>query len=85
MNTLLVENSSAISKIEFNQEESIVGIFYTSSPERGYEFYCEEFDVVQNEIVNTYNSGESVGKKIHSLRKEGKLETIIIGESNEEN
>lgn len=83
MNTLVIDNSSAISKIEFNREESIVGIYYTSS-DKGYEFYCEEFDETLNEILKTYENGESVGKKIHSLRKEGKLETIVIGEKNEE-
>ena len=83
MTTLIIENSSAISKVEFNNEESIVGIYYTSNPERGYDFYCDNIEEIQFEITQTYSLGESVGKKIHTLRKEGKLETIIIEETNE--
>ena len=35
---LEVENSSAISKISLNYEENIVGVAYTSNPEKFYDF-----------------------------------------------
>lgn len=82
METLEIKNSSAISQINFEKDENIVGICYTSSS-KVYEFYCNEFDKVKEQILNTYNKEESVGKLINSLRKEGKLETIIVEEANE--
>lgn len=82
MKTLEIQNSSAISKITFEVEESIVGICYTSS-DKVYEFYCDDIEDVKTQIIDTYNNDESVGKLIHSLRKEGKLETIIVENTNE--
>jgi hypothetical protein len=82
METLEIKNSSAISQINFEKEESIVGICYTSSS-KVYEFYCEDFESVKEQIINAHEKAESVGKLINSLRKDGSLETIILEETNE--
>lgn len=84
MTTLEISNSSAISKIDFQEDENIVGICYTSS-NKIYEFYCDDIQNVKEKILNTQEKNESVGKLIHSLRKDGILESIIVEETNEPN
>ena len=82
MTTLEITNSSAISKISFNHDESIIGICYTSS-NKIYDFYCNEFDDVKTQIIDAHKNDESLGKLIHSFRKDGKLETIIVKTTDE--
>jgi hypothetical protein len=77
MKTLEIKSSSAISKILLNEEESIVGICFTSNAEKTYDFYCGSFEEVKNKIIETENTGGSIGKLIHSYRKDGTLEAII--------
>lgn len=72
-----IQNSSAISKIEFNNESNIVGICFTSNSEKTYDFYCETFEETKNKIKETHESGESVGKLVSTLRKNGTLEVVI--------
>lgn len=76
MLTIEISNSSAISKINLLEEENIIGIAYTSNSEKIYEFYCDDFENVKNKIENTLQKDESVGKLIHTLRKNGEIETI---------
>lgn len=78
MNTLEVKNSSAICSIEFNLEKSIVGIYFTSNPEKAYEFHCDTLAEVKDKLYDCYEKGESIGKMIHSYRKDGTFEAIIV-------
>lgn len=77
METLEIQNSSAISKIIFNEDENIVGISFTSNVDKLYDYYCTTFDETKTKIKEAHQSGESVGKLISSLRKEGTLEVIV--------
>lgn len=76
MITLDVPNSSAISKINLIEDENIIGIAYTSNSEKIYEFYCDDFQSVKDKIQETLQREESIGKLIHSLRKNGEIESI---------
>jgi predicted 3-demethylubiquinone-9 3-methyltransferase (glyoxalase superfamily) len=77
METIEIKNSSAIAKIVFNDEKNIVGICFTSNIEKSYDFYCETFEDTKTKIIETDTLGESVGKLIHSFRKDGTLEAIV--------
>ena len=77
METLEIKNSSAISKILLNEEESIVGICFTSNTDKTYDFYCGSFEEVKTKIIETETTGGSIGKLIHSYRKDGTLEAIV--------
>jgi len=77
MKTLEIKSSSAISKILFNEEKSIVGICFTSNTDKTYDFYCEKFEDTKTKIIETDFLGESIGKLIHSYRKDGTLEAIV--------
>lgn len=69
---LEVENSSAISKISLNYEENIVGVAYTSNPEKFYDFFCEDVISVRDKL----KSAESMGKCVSELKKEGTLQVM---------
>lgn len=77
METIEIKNSSAIAKIVFNNEKNVVGICFTSNIEKSYDFYCETFEDTKTKIIETDTLGESVGKLIHSFRKDGTLEAIV--------
>lgn len=76
MITLEISNSSAISKINLIEDENIIGIAYTSNNEKIYEFYCDDFECVKTKIQDALQKDESIGKLIHSLRKNGEIESI---------
>lgn len=77
METLEIKNSSAISKVIFNDEESIVGICFTSNVDKTYDFFCDKLEEVKLKIVQTEADGGSIGKLIHSYRKDGTFEAIV--------
>jgi len=77
MKTLEIKNSSAISKVIFDDTTSIVGICFTSNSDKTYDFYCEKFEDTKTKIIETNSLGESIGKLIHSYRKDGTLEAIV--------
>lgn len=77
METIEIKNSSAIAKIVFNNEKNIVGICFTSNVEKSYDFYCEAFEDTKTKIIEINSLGESIGKLIHSYRKDGTLEAMI--------
>jgi hypothetical protein len=80
MKTIKIENSSAISQINIDEAQQIVGVAYTSNESKIYEFFTEDVEYVENKISETLESGESVGKLIHSLKKEGMLEVFVTEE-----
>ena len=72
MEVLEITNSSAISKISFNDETSEVGIAYTYKPETFYIFKCDEMEVVKEKV----QTAESVGKLISQMKKDGVLMSV---------
>ena len=76
MEVLEIKNSSAIATISFDTENSIVGVAFTSNTDKVYEYKCETIDEVKTKLIETETEGGSVGKLIHSFRKDGILEII---------
>lgn len=74
MEILKIENSSAISQISINEEESLVGISFTYNPNKEYLFVCDEVEEVKSQIQST----DSVGKLINLFRKNGTLKQLNI-------
>lgn len=72
MEVLEFTDSSAIAKIQFDDEQGQVGVAYTSSPDNFYVFGCEDLDYVRLHIKTV----ESVGKFIAQMKKEGTLQKI---------
>lgn len=72
MEVLEFTDSSAIAKVQFDEEQSQVGVAYTYNPEKVYIFGCEDLDYVRLHIKTV----ESVGKFIAELKKEGTLQKI---------
>lgn len=72
MEVLEFTDSSAIAKVQFDDEQNQVGVAYTSSPNNFYVFACEDLDYVRLHIRTV----ESVGKFISQMKKEGTLQKI---------
>jgi hypothetical protein len=72
MQVLEFTDSSAIAKIQFDDEQNQVGIAYTYKPDKIYVFKCDDVDFVKNEI----KGAESVGKLVSALRKDGTLISV---------
>jgi len=72
MEVLEITNSSAISKISFNDETSEVGIAYSYKPETFYLFKCDEMEVVKEKV----QTADSVGKLISQMKKDGVLMSV---------
>lgn len=84
METLEIKSSSAIAKVNFYDEDGVVGICFTSNVDKEYKFLAEDFGEVKQNIVNAESGEQSVGKLIHSYRKSGTLTNIEIVNSEEE-
>ena len=69
-------NSSAVSKISFNHEDSEIGVAFTANPEKYYYFQCEDVDNFVEKLEETVNANESLGKFISGLRKDGTLISV---------
>jgi hypothetical protein len=80
METIEIKNSSAISKISFNEDESLVGICFTYNTDKEYLYHCEKLNEVKFQVLETETSGESIGKLINLFRKDGTFEIIEIEE-----
>jgi len=76
MEVLEITNSSAIAKISFDDEDNTVGVAYTYKPDKFYIFKCDSIEGFKGKLRNTWNAGESVGKLISQLKKEGTLQTV---------
>ena len=69
-------NSSAVSKISFNHEDSEIGVAFVANPEKYYYFQCEDVDNFVEKLEETANANESLGKFISGLRKDGTLISV---------
>ena len=76
MEVLEISTSGAIAKLSFNTETSEVGVAYTYKPDKFYVFKCDSIESFKGKLRNTFNAGESVGKLISQLKKEGTLQTV---------
>jgi hypothetical protein len=72
MEVLEITNSSAIARIEFDNEYNQVGIAYTYKPEQVYLFKCDDLTYVKEQVT----LAESVGKLVSQFRKDGTLVSI---------
>ena len=69
-----IENSSAISEINFGKDHGIIGITFRQGKE--YDFTTDSADVVRADIESAVANGESVGSPIADLRREGTLTAV---------
>ena len=76
MEVLEIHTSGAIAKLSLNEETSEVGVAYTYKPDKFYVFKCDSIEGFKGKLRNTWNAGESVGKLISQLKKEGTLQTV---------
>ena len=76
MNVIEFTNSSAVAKVSIDQDESQVGVAFTSNPEKFYMFQCDNVDGFVDSLNQTISTDESVGKFISKLRKDGTLVSV---------
>ena len=76
MEVLDIHTSGAIAKLSFNTETSEVGVAYTYKPEKFYIFKCDSIEGFKGKLHNTWNAGESVGKMISQMKKDGVLMSV---------
>ena len=76
MEVLKISNSSAIAKIYFDTETSEVGVYFKYNTDKSYVYGCDDVESFKGKLHNTFNVGESVGKLISSLKKDGTLQTL---------
>ena len=69
-----IENSSAISKINFSKDHGIIGITFRQGKE--YDFTTDYADEVKADIESAVANGDSVGSLIADLRREGTLTAV---------
>lgn len=76
MEVLDIHTSGAIAKLSFNIETSEVGVAYTYKPDKFYVFKCDSIEGFKGKLRNTFNAGESVGKMISQMKKDGVLMSV---------
>ena len=69
-----IENSSAISEINFGKDHGIIGITFRQGKE--YDFTTDYADEVKADIGSAVANGDSVGSLIADLRREGTLTAV---------
>jgi len=76
MEVLEISTSGAIAKLSFNTETSEVGVAYTYKPDKFYLFKCDSIDGFKDKLYTAFDNGESVGKMISQMKKDGVLVTV---------
>ena len=66
-----IENSSAISDINFGKDHGIIGITFRQGKE--YDFTTNDSDAIRNEVETTVANKGSIGTLYNTLRKEDRL------------
>jgi len=69
-----IENSSAISEINFGKDHGIIGITFRQGKE--YDFTTDSADEVRADIESAVANGESIGKLYNSLLREDRLTKV---------
>ena len=78
MEVIEIKNSSAIAKVSFDVEQHIVGIAFTYNADKDYLYKCDTIEDVKSYIIETEETGGSVGKLINQYKKDATFETINI-------
>jgi hypothetical protein len=73
METFNFSNSSAICKVILQVDDNIVGVAFTSNPDKEYLYLCEDIEEVKSKILQTKENKSSIGKLINQFKKEGIL------------
>jgi hypothetical protein len=76
MEVLEIKTSGAIAKLSFNTETSEVGVAYTYKPDKFYLFKCDSIDGFKDRLYTAFDNGESIGKMISDLKKDGTLMSV---------
>ena len=76
MEVLEISTSGAIAKLSFNTETSEVGVAYTYKPDKFYLFKCDSIDGFKDKLYTAFDNGESIGKMISDLKKDGTLMSV---------
>ena len=76
MNFVEFTESSAISKVAFDQDNAEIGVAFTADPEKFYFFECDDTDGFVTKLEETVNKNESLGSFISELRKDGTLVSV---------
>lgn len=76
MKLLQFNDSSAIAKISIDEDNGEVGIAFTSSPDKFYEFVCDDVDDFENEVNKIVEAQKSLGRFIAISRKDGTLTAV---------
>ena len=76
MEVLEISTSGAIAKLSFNTETSEVGVAYTYKPDKFYVFKCDSIDGFKDRLHTAFDNGESIGKMISDLKKDGTLMSV---------
>jgi len=76
MEVLDIHTSGAIAKLSFNTETNEVGVAYTYKPDKFYIFKCNSIEGFKGKLRNTFDAGESIGKMISQMKKDGVLMSV---------
>ena len=76
MEVLDIHTSGAIAKLSFNTETNEVGVAYTYKPDKFYIFKCDNIEGFKGKLRNTFDAGESIGKMISQMKKDGVLMSV---------
>ena len=76
MEVLEISTSGAIAKLSLNDEDDTVGVAYTYKPDKFYLFKCDSIDGFKDKLYTAFDNGESVGKMISDLKKDGTLMSV---------
>ena len=69
-----IENSSAISEINFGKDHGIIGITFRQGKE--YDFTTDYADEVKADVETAVANGESIGLLFNELKREGTLTAV---------
>lgn len=68
--------SSAISKIFLDTENSEVGVAFTSNPDNFYFFECDDIKDFEESVNVVIENDDSLGRFIALARKDGTLTSV---------
>jgi len=69
-----IENSSAISEINFGKDHGIIGITFRQGKE--YDFTTDNVSEVEEKFASADANGESIGSLFNELKREGTLTAV---------
>lgn len=76
MEVLEISTSGAIAKLSFNTETSEVGVYFKYNTDKSYLYGCDDIEGFKDRLYTAFDNGESVGKMISQMKKDGVLVTV---------